>query len=221
MNDTELDEMLNQWEAPEVPARLRDSIELPPPERRWRFSWPSWHLSKGLLAGAAVGAAMCFIGMTAAFPQVLTPTPRFNLLTELIEYRDDGSSRIQEYRASTAQDGREIILQRDDPNNWMMDLHMRFFDAIHRLLGLEHEGPAGMGTDCSIPGLSVIGHETILNYQTIVQRALYKDGGRSTEWRAPQLDCIVMKATSEELKNGELKLVEERKPMLVRINRTQ
>jgi len=220
MNDTELDDMLNQWEAPEVPARLRDSIVLPRPPKR-RIAWPSWHLSKGLLAGALAGAAMCFIGIATAFPQVLAPSSGFYVVSEYIEHKADGSSVAYEDRVATAQHGREIILKRHVPNNLFMDLHMRFFDTVHRLLGLEHEGPAGMGSDCSIPGLSVIGHETVLNYQTIRQRTMDKDGSRYTEWRAPDLECIVMKYTKEEPVNGELTLTDERRPMFVKLNRAQ
>jgi hypothetical protein len=222
MNDTELDDMLNQWESPKVPARLRESIKLPPPQRKWRLSWPSWHLSKGLLAGALAGLAMCFIGITAAFPQVLTPTPRFNLLSEYLEYNDDGSSRIQEYRASTAQNGQETIIERTNPDNWMMNLHFHLFDTLHRLLGINEQPPRPMAlSDCSMQGMSVIGHEAILNYRTTVQRAVDENGGHYTEWRAPDLGCIVMKATWEKLANGELKLTDERRPLGVRINHAQ
>ncbi len=221
MNDTELDDMLNQWESPEVPARLRESIKLPPPERKWRFSWPSWHLSKGLLAGAVIGGGMCFIGISAAFPQVLAQSGRFTVVSEYFDHKDDGSSVLYETRASTAQHGREIILVRTNPDNWMMNLHFFLFDRLHRLLGISQGPPAQIGSDCSVRGLSVVRSETILNYQTTMQRGVYQDGSRYTEWRAPALDCIVMKYTREELINGELKLTDERRPILVQINRAQ
>lgn len=221
MNDTELDDMLNQWEAPEVPARLRDSIVLPRPPKR-RIAWPSWHLSKGLLAGVAIGGVMCLFGVAAAFPQALSPTPRFNLLSKFVVYRSDGTSTIQELRASTAQQGREIILDQNFPDSLFMTVHARFFGAVHRLLGLEHPGPPTMASDCSSPDNSAVAHEKLLGYQTT--KLLFKPGetgGRYIEWRSPQLDCIIMKSTWEKAENGEFKLTEERLPMVVRINRTQ
>jgi hypothetical protein len=177
---------------------LRDRVrsgfraKLEAPKRRFE-----WHLSKVLLAGALAGGAMCFIGITAAFPQVLSPTPRFNLLSEYVDYEDDGSSIIREYRASTAHNGQEIILERSNPDNWLMNIHFHFFDTVHRLLGIAKAAPPPMASDCSFPTMSVIGHEMTLNYRTTVQRTVNEDGSRYTEWRSPDLDCIVVKYIAE------------------------
>jgi hypothetical protein len=102
-----------------------------------------------------------------------------------------------------------------------MNLHFFLFDRLHRVLGISEGPSAQIGSDCSVPGLSVVGNETILKYQTTMQRGVYEDGSRYTEWRAPQLDCIVMKYTKEELRNGELKLTDERRAIQVQINRAQ
>ena len=224
MNDNELDEMLNKWDAPQAPRRLRGRIEAQLPRKR-SFTWPSWHLNKGLLAGAAAGAAVCFIGIAAAFPQAIGPSVRFSLSSDFIEHKDDGSSVVYEYRESTAQNGREIILARANPESHLMSIHFLFFDTLHRLLGLgvdPTQPPVSMAlSDCSIPAYSVIGHETVLNYGTIVQREVDSDGSRYTEWRSRDLDCIVMKYTKEELTNGQLKLKGERRPVLVKLNRAQ
>lgn len=60
MNDTELDEMLNQWDAPGAPASLRGRVQagVAPKPRRWFVRLPhvGW---KGLFAGAALAGAMC------------------------------------------------------------------------------------------------------------------------------------------------------------------
>jgi len=215
MNDTELDDMLNKWDAPPVPRGLRERISQEPPRKKWKFRLPS-----GLFFGLAAGAAMCFIGMTAAFPQAMGPTPRFNLLSEVLEYKDDGSSTIREYRASTARDGAEIMLQQTFPDSFFMTIHQGFFNTVHRILGLEH-GPAPMASDCSYPGHAVLGQETLVGYQTTKLRYTDDSTGRYTEWRAPQLDCIAMKYTWEKLVKGEFQLAEMKKPMTVRINQAQ
>jgi hypothetical protein len=162
MNDTELDDMLNKWEAPPVPRDLRQRIQ---PDRtpKRKFRVPS-----GMFFGLAAGAATFLLAVGVAAPQTfgLGPTPRFILMTETIDYKDDGSSAIQEYRRSTAQNGKEIIIDRRVPDSWFMTMHMNFFDAVHRLLGLEHSAP--VDPDCSVKGSSVAGTESVMNYNTVV-----------------------------------------------------
>jgi hypothetical protein len=218
MNDTELDEMLNQWKAPEPGAELRSRVRGMQPRRR-RFIWPSWHLSKGLIAGVAAGAVMCLFGVSVGFPQVFAPSSvRFNLLSEFRVYHDDGSFTVTEQRASTAIHGREIILQRFVPDNIFMSVHMQFFDMFHRWLGMNAAGPASITSDCATPDASVIGHETVIGYRTTVVQ--YPD--RYREWRAPDLDCIVMKWIVEKpAANGEFRITSERRPLIVRINHPQ
>ena len=215
MNDTELDEMLNQWKAPEPGAELRGRIRGMQPRGR-RFAWPSWHLSKGLFAGVAAGAVMCLFGIGVAFPQVFARSGvRFDLISESGVYSDDGSFTVREERVSTAVHGKEIILKRNIPNNVPMSLHMRFFDMIHRWLGMDQPGPESITSDCVVPDATVIGHETVIGYQTTVLR--YPDHYR--EWRAPDLDCITMKWVVEKpTANGGFRITSERRPLTVRIN---
>ena len=217
MNDTELDDMLNKWDAPPVPRGLRERISQEPPRKKWKFRLPS-----GLVFGLAAGAAMCFFGMTAAFPQALGPAPRFNLLSEILDHKEDGSSSIYEYRASTAHNGAEIMLEQTYPDSWFLTLHAHFFGAVHRMLGISGHPPESMASDCSVPKMSVIGHETLLNYRTTVQRVVDEDGSRYTEWRSPDLDCITMKYIAEKpVGNGQFRITVERRPMTVRINHAQ
>jgi len=224
MNDTELDELLKQWKAPEPGAELRGRIRGIKPQKR-RFAWPAWHLSKGLFAGVAAGAVMCLFGISVAFPQVFAPSsPRFNLISESGVYSGDGSFTVRETRASTAVHGREIILQRSMPDNLFMSMHMQFFDMIHRWFGASDESPSSMSSDCSMPGTAVTGHATLLGYQTtILQYPEDKsDGSRYTEWRSPSLDCITMKWTVEKpALNGQLRITSERRPLIVRMNHAQ
>ncbi len=219
MNDSELDDMLNQWDAPPVPRGLRERIS-PASAPRSRFRLPS-----GMVFGLTAAAAMFLLVVGVASPQTfgLVPSARFNLLTETHEFKRDGSSTITEYRASTAHNGAEIILEQTFPDNAFMTIHQRFFNLMHRMLGLEHTAPASMASDCSYPEHAVLGTEVLLGYQTTRLRYTGPDSsdGRYTEWRAPQLDCIKMKTTWEKLVGGEFKLAEERRPMTVRINRPQ
>lgn len=218
MNDIELNEMLNQWKAPEPSAELRERVHAMQPRRR-RFTLPSWHLGKGLFAGVAAGAVMCLFGISVAFPQAFSPSSvRFNLISEYRVYNDDGSVTVREQRASTAVHGREIILERHVPDDAFMTAHMQFFDMIHRLFGIGAEAPASMSGDCSVPDASVAGHESLLGYRTTVLQ--YPD--RYREWRSPDLDCIVMKWVIEKPgAHGELRITSERRPLTVRMNRPQ
>jgi len=225
MNDTELDEMLNQWKAPEPGAELRGRIRGMKAQKR-RFAWPSWHLSKGLFAGVAAGAVMCLFSISVAFPQVFAPSSaRFNLISESGVYNDNGSFTVREARVSTAVHGKEIILKRNIPDNVLMSLHMRFFDMIHQLLGMSDDGsPSSISSDCSMPGTAVAGHATVLGYQTAIIRypESQSDNSRYTEWRAPDLDCITMKWVVEKpAANGGFRITSERRPLIVRINHAQ
>ncbi|HVW10023.1 MAG TPA: hypothetical protein VHC90_15650 [Bryobacteraceae bacterium] len=225
MNDSELDEMLNQWKAPEPGAELRERIRGTQPGRQRRFSWPSWHMSKGLFAGVAAGAVMCLFGMGIAFPQVFAPAGvRFNLISESGAYNDDGSFTVQEERVSTAVHGKEIILKRQIPDNEFMSLHMRFFDMIHRWLGMDQSGPASITSDCAVAGAAVAGHETLLGHPTTVLQysADPQDQSRYREWRAPDLDCIVMKwVVQKPAASGGFRITSERRPLAVRMNPAQ
>jgi hypothetical protein len=181
-------------------------------------------MSKGLFAGLAAGAAMCLFGMSIAFPQVLAPSGvRFNLISESGVYNDDGTFTVQEERVSTAVHGKEIILKRNIPDNEFMSLHMRFFDMIHRWLGMD-DGPASTASDCSVAGAAVAGHETLLGHQTTVLQypADMQEHSRYREWRAPDLDCIVMKWIVEKpTANGGFRIASERRPLTVRMNHAQ
>lgn len=221
MNDNELDDLLTRWETPEAPAsKMRARLKMDSP-RRPRFTWSFREIRWGLVTAGLAGAATCFVGIAAAFPQAILPEPRFNLISEVVRYKADGSQRVQEYRASTARDGVELMLDQSYPDNPFMTIHQRFFNTIHQLLGIG-SAPTAMSKDCQVPSLTVIGRESILNYTTTVQRTLNEDGSRYTEYRAPELDCAVMKYVVETpVGNGQFRIASEKRPMTVRINHAQ
>jgi hypothetical protein len=172
----------------------------------------------------AAGAVMCFFGISVAFPQVFAPSSiRFNLISEIRTYNDDGLFIIRELRASTEFHGREVILQRDIPGDTLMTLHMHFFDTIHRWFDMNSGAPSSISSDCSVPGASVTGHETVIGYRTtVLQYPPLHNRGRYREWRAPELDCITMKWVEDEpTANGEFRMTGERWPLTVRMNHAQ
>ena len=127
MNDTELDEMLNQWDSPPVRAELREHVQAGfmakrSVRRRW-LAWPGWHVGKGVFAGVAVGAVLFLVVITQAFPQVLrTASPPAHVPwivdSELIRYGDDGTSSVEmdimSYKVNASQ---EVVLSRSVPGN--------------------------------------------------------------------------------------------------------
>jgi hypothetical protein len=112
MNDSELDEILNQWSAPSAPPSLRRRVQAGIPARPPRLL--RW--GKPVLAAAILGAAVFFLMVTQAFPQ---PPPRipWSVDSEFIRYADDGSSSIEMYATSWESNGSEILLSRSMPGN--------------------------------------------------------------------------------------------------------
>ena len=133
MNDTELDELLNQWSAPAAPASLRENVrsgfaaglqrKTSPGVRRWIAAFVPSGRKRLLAAILGVGAFLLIV--TQAFPQMFglgappIKTP-YTVDSEYLRYGDGGSSsaqlhRIQMYSTSYNLHGREIILSRSLP----------------------------------------------------------------------------------------------------------
>lgn len=115
MNDTELDEILDKWSAPPVPASLRKRVRAgfaPRPQRRLRWT-------KSLVAAAVFAAAVFFLITTQASPQPPPPVP-WTVDSEFLRHADDGSSSIEMYSTSyesTGPNANEILLSRSIPGN--------------------------------------------------------------------------------------------------------
>ena len=129
MNDTELDEMLDTWQAPAVPASLRENVragfaanlqQRPLRDRRprWVTKWPR-SARKGMFAGAAVGAGLLLLIVTQALPQPLPPENiPYTVDSEFLRYADDGSPSVEMYLTSyTNQNGAEALVSRSLPNH--------------------------------------------------------------------------------------------------------
>lgn len=112
MNDTELDEILNQWSAPSAPPSMRRRVlggfpAFPPRKLRW---------NKGVVAAVMLAAAAFFLLVTQALPQRPAPIP-WSVDSEFVRYADDGSTSIEMYSTSYESNGTEILLSRSMPGN--------------------------------------------------------------------------------------------------------
>jgi hypothetical protein len=236
MNDTELDEMLNQWKAPEPGAELRARIRGMQPRRR-RFAWPSWHLGRGLLAGAAACGVALLVLVGIAAPETTAGSIPFTVDSQYTRYSRDGSARVTEYRTESMRDGAEVTLSSSYPDNALMTIHNRFFYAFQNLMypmvravhGPNKRAitPETVANDCVSPGakdVKVIRHEKILGYMTAVLRLPQGAGedGRNTEWRAPALGCFVLRSTWEAAESdGSYRLTYEKRATKVTVHHAQ
>jgi hypothetical protein len=112
MNDSELNEILNQWSEPSAPPSMRKRVlagfPAPPPRKlRW---------DKSLVAAAILAAAVFFLMVAQAFPQRPAPIP-WSVDSEFVRYADDGSASIEMYSTSWESNGSEILLSRSMPGN--------------------------------------------------------------------------------------------------------
>ncbi len=221
MNDTELDEMLNQWDAPPAPATLREKVRaglavgLKSSGRRW-FTLPSWHIGKGLFAGMAAGAALFLVVMAQAFPQALGPSSPalkfpYIVRSDVIVFAADGSSRLDSSIWSYSYKGTEIFTGETYYGNPFQDFLIGTHRAVHYLLLRYVPGlvmPESAAKDawfsayvqagCADKGDNIVGHDTILRHATTAVQRIDPDGWRGTVWRAPDLGCFAMRTKSEE-----------------------
>jgi len=143
MNDTELDEMLNKWEAPPVPASLRANVravfsaDRPRPEA----SGGLWHWirsftpRKTVLAGIALGAGALLCVVTLALPQTLTlPPPPYTVESRCVRYADERGPAAEMILTSYNDKGSEIVLSRSLPGNLFGTVATRVTDAGSSLI---------------------------------------------------------------------------------------
>ena len=246
MNDKELDEMLNQWDAPPVRSELRENVAAgfvarKTAPRRW-FTWPSWHVGKGLFAGLAAGAAVFLVVIGQAFPQSLGriavgPIP-FTVESEYIDYNPDGSQKVTEYATTFLRDGHEWILEASYPGSALMTLHTQLISTIHLMFFSMLRPFEDVGDLAKVNAEYIqrgcvwwgakgaesrpVNHETVLGYRTTVTETLAEDGQQKslyTQWRAPDLGCIQLKTTYAVLAaNGTYQLKDEKRALKVRMN---
>lgn len=245
MNDDELNEMLNQWDAPSAPPTLRQKVRAGFRERvsraipvvpRPRF--PRVRFAFGLAA-----ATVTLLAATAAFPQVARiswskPVP-YSVDSEFVTFRGDREPHPFLMLTSYSDKGKEIVL------TWSMPDHP-FVAPVHRFLGqlisFVHGSPretedvtATVGCDHACFDMvsepigpaaqllgngcvtgTVVGHETILGHAAVgVQRPL-QSGGRGTFWLAPDLGCHSLRTSLEwPTKDGQYRLSAEKRALRI------
>ncbi len=236
MNDSELDDMLNKWEAPEPGPALRSSVknafvEAGPSRRRLR--WPSWHIGKGLF-GMAAGAAAFLLVVGVAFPSSvgITPSPALHapylVTSKQVTFNSDGSRGDETTRRGYNYKGAEIVIDEQNPNQPIHEFFMNFHIGMRMLFmrvlpGVAiHESPENdrkfaqyVRAGCVDSGDEVLGHDTILGHPVVMVRGSGKDW-RFTGWRAPDLGCFTLKARGEDpLPDGNFRLSWEREAVNV------
>jgi len=227
MNDTELDEILDQWTAPEPTAALRNNVRagLKPAVKRRPFGGWLWR------ASALAGVAIVLLVVGRAFPQVLRigpppVRPPFTMDSESIVYDEHGGPSVDMYMTSYADNGHEFVLSRSIPGDpltvalwqtWdgfrqaVSRATMPFTisdDQMKRLRELRKNDVGfaiGLSSHFFRPERSTenciagpaAGRETILNYPTTAFYAPVILQHRVTLWLAPDLGCIALRVTLE------------------------
>jgi hypothetical protein len=236
MNDSELDQILDQWVAPSAPASLRDlrgrlgekpEMRMAPQRARWfaGLAHAGW---KGLLAGAIAAGAMCLFVVAEAFPNSpgpgwASPAATYSAESEVYGFSASGSRRLEASLISWSYRGHEIVVSEDHPGNPVQDAVKNFHNGIHSLMlrfmpGLalpaNEDGAwftAYVDSGCRRPGGAIAGREKILNYDTAVVQYNNRDRSRTTLWMAPSLGCFPLKIDNEQrLADGGYRLVTER-----------
>lgn len=243
MNDTELDQILNGWDAPPAPVSLRASVQAG--FARYTRSKTSFGLRKMLLVVAALGIAG-FLSIALAFPQTfqLVSIP-YTVESECIQYSPDGSPAVRMNLTSYNQNGSEVVLESSLPGNPLGTMVRRALDAAGSLLskitlplvvnedileriktraristGFEQQyvGDAAALVRAGCVNGPVIGRETILGHSTVaVQNSA--DHRRTTLWMAPDLSCFALKITIEAQRpGGAYRLLSTKQALRVTLN---
>ncbi len=148
MNDTELDELLDQWSAPPAPASLRENVragfaaglerEASTGVRHWIAAFvPS--ARKRLVPAVVLGVGAFLFIVNQAFPQMFglgAPPVKipYTVDSEFVRYGNDGSSAVDMYSTSYGFNGHEILLSRSFPGNPFGTVIGRTADATLPLL---------------------------------------------------------------------------------------
>ncbi len=195
----------------------------------------------GVIAGAVVLLAM----ITRAFPQsfgMIAGPDAVTIDSEYLDYNDDGSSKVSEYRTSYfSSTAGETARSRSFPGDPLrtaaeavLNPTRAILDPIARVIGPLFNKPgrteylkalaitegARIRNDCAPINrwgrpMTVISADTVLNYATTVSQYEFRDE-RFTEWLAPGLDCFSLRSTTEKaLADGSFRLASERRVLKV------
>ena len=223
MNEQELDDILDTWNAPQPPPSLRGrmraryvaALEKPRGHRRLAM-WAS-----------AFGAAAFLLVLTQAFPQTVKLRPAssipYTVDSEVIVYPDDGSRERVLDTTSYTLNGNEVVLSQTIPDHPLQTFFLNFhqsmssiFQDLHGLFGGHTEDHPKLDPGCAA-GPSAP-HQTMLSYDTVkVQRE--GNGRRAQTWLAPGLGCFPMRQILERQRiDGAYRVVMERRAVKVTVN---
>lgn len=238
MNDQDLDEMLDQWQAPPMRESLREDVRAgfsarTAPRRR-RCTLPQLPLGR-LAVGALAAAALVFGVIQVAPRTVAMASPSFR-----IPYYVEYSYERLDAKGSTAKRSRFKAFPYGgiDINMSVVDLYGSPFDAVRELAGsirtrlvlaapsmvLPKHPPMtepAWHVDYVKSGCStrptVIGQERVAGYDTVVVQNAYPKH-RFTSWLAPELGCAALKLTYEEgQSDGTYRMVTRKEALRVTI----
>jgi len=224
MNDTELDEMLDQWK---VPA-MRDSLceDLPtgfaatlgranPRGLLRRMLAAASGIRLGRLAIATMGAAVLLFILIQVSPltvRMASPGFRIPFYVEFAfaSYSDSGPVPYQSRITAFPYGGHEINMSVIEPGGSLLtairevagSIRTYFVLAMPSLV-LPKEPPmaeppwfAGFVRSGCAEGRTVVGHEIIAGYETTIVQSEWQKG-RMKIWMAPDLACFALKFTNE------------------------
>lgn len=240
MNDLELDELLDRWQAPPMRESLRDDLRVayathaaPRPPRRG-FHLPKLRL--GRLVAATVGAAAILFTLVQLAPRTVALAFSEFRIPYYVVYdyeRLDAKGSTPPRSRFTAFPYGGI-----DINMSVVDLYGTPLDAFRELAASIRNRMVLAAPSIVLPkhppmtepawhveyvksGCStrptVIGHETIAGYHTVIVQNAFA-AHRFTYWFAPELGCAALKHTFEQAQpDGTYKMVSRKEAVKVTI----
>jgi hypothetical protein len=224
MNHNELDEMLDQWKAPEMRNSLRETLRAGFAGTRERANRTG--LLRRIIDAAAgirisrlavitMGAAALLFAIIQVSPQTVrmaSPGYRipFYVEFEFERYADNGSVPHQSRITSFPYAGHEIVMSVTESGDSLLTAIRGFASSIRTQfilampsLVLPKEPPmaepdwfaAFVSSGCA-NGKTVVGHETLAGHETTVVQT-GSPGHRMRISMAPDLACFALKLTDE------------------------
>jgi hypothetical protein len=217
----------------EAPADGTTMVTAMPP-KRGPGAWTSWIAgfapTVGKLAAVIAGAVILLAVITRAFPQslaILAPPAAITLDSEFLDYNDDGSSTVTEYRTShwtsSLPGGGETVLSRSFPGDPLRTAAWDILNPVQSILGsitqrvisplfyrpgrAKYLSAAAAATAARIRNgcapTNMWGRPmTVIGEETILSHTTTVSQSeigdlRLTEWFAPGLDCVSLRSTRE------------------------
>jgi hypothetical protein len=211
MTENELDELLNEWEAPPMGSAVRARLQ----DRFGKRRSPVWKRRAGRIALAALAIAAVLFAVIQVRPQtVRMATAGFRIPYyvefEFERYADDSSAPHHSRIAAFPYGGYEIAMSvtetdhswRDPIRKLASSIRNQFVLAVPSMvlpkqaLMAEPAWFAGFVASGCSEGRDVVGYEKVAGYATTVVQS-ESESGRILVWMAPDLRCFALKLTHE------------------------